>query len=165
MSTQAERLDRCERANELVRVIGTHGRRFFWSEKYQRFGRFEVDDRGRVWWHDEYTSARVYCHVQWLGRGFHNGGTLNDLVRAMAAWVHRGERVPWWMFGPYRRWVCGDGDRWGYGHANMEPIREAAARLGVIDPPDREQVMYALACEYDWGGLDLEPVEELGGEG
>jgi hypothetical protein len=153
-----ERLQRCRKANDLIRVIGSCGRRFF-VHKGRRAG-FFLSPVGRVWFRDSYTRKAIFCHTRWLPRGFSNGGTLNALVRAIARWIHRGDQLsPYAFWSP--RWACG-GDTWGYG-PDMEIVRDKALEIGLVDQ-DAFAVRLIDAMRYGWDDRDLEPVpdEELG---
>lgn len=63
-SVQAK-LVRLEKCNELIQVIGSHGRKIFSGSDYSRsvlpVAFLELDHRGRVYFHDEYT-ARPSAH-------------------------------------------------------------------------------------------------------
>lgn len=120
------RLDRVGHANELIRVISDHGRRFFWNERDKRIARLELDQRGKVWWVDDYRGTRVciekfgwYEH-RW--QGFSHGGTLKSLVQAMRDYIKTGDRIPLGYIGM---------DCWGYDEAAAATI-EAARGLPII---------------------------------
>lgn len=121
---------RIRAVNELVKVIGSCGRRFFYSWGKERFAFIEVDSNGRVWWVDEYTGKRIFTAYSGHWRGFSNGGTLQDLVERFSGFVQTGEPVNRDVFGPWPDWIC-QSDRWGY-KGDMEKVREAALRLKVI---------------------------------
>lgn len=128
MTTRGERLSA---ANELLSVIAGTGRRFFNGRN--RIAYFDVDARGRVWFVDEYNGARVYTHYAGPWRRFTSGGTLRRLVVSLRDYIAKGHLVNSYHFGPWPDWICA-GDLWGYGD-DMERVREAAARLGVVEPP------------------------------
>lgn len=128
--------ERLAAVNELVGVIASCGRRFFHHEG--RIARMEIDGRGKLWWIDEWKGRRLCLSVKpyhLLMRGFTGGGTLRELVIAMRDFVRTGERFTSRAFGPWPTWVCGNGDRWGYGLDNMQVIREASLRLGITTEP------------------------------
>lgn len=117
---------RLEKANELLVVIATHGRRFFHHNGTT--ARLELDERGRVWFIDHYSKRRIYTHRPWLRRGFSSGGTMNALIRALRDFIMgRGTAGLRGAFGPWPEWVCG-GDLWGYGD-DSERVRTAAFTL------------------------------------
>lgn len=132
VKTAEQRQKRIDAVNELIKVIGSHGRKFF---NYQgRFAYIEIDSRGKVWWIDEYSQSRIYTHYCGRWRGFNHGGTLKGLVAGFREFVSKGAHVKAEHFGPWPQYLC-NGDIWGYGN-DMNVIRDAALRLGVIAPPD-----------------------------
>lgn len=122
--------ERLKAANELLVVIASCGRRFFYSSRFDRTATMERDERGRIWFHDEYTGKRIHTHYRGEWRGFTNGGTLQALVIALRDFIVCGRTVNARQFGPWSDWLCG-GDLWGYG-ADMEQVRSAARRLGIV---------------------------------
>lgn len=125
--------DRLVLVNEAVKVIGSHGRRFFYSKIYDRYALMEIDARGRLWWIDEYTDQRIYTHYNGRWCQFSNGGTLHGLVIHFKNFVQTGEPMPR-VFGPWPQWYC-DGDLWGYGD-DMQKVRDGLAAIGLpLAPP------------------------------
>lgn len=120
---------RVKNANELIKVISEHGRKFF--EHKGVIATLELDKRGRVWLVDEYTKARVYTHYSGKWSGFHHGGTLRDLVCAMRDYITNGTLIPLDWIAPTR---CNpeNGDIWGYGKEAAAAVRAAAAQLTII---------------------------------
>lgn len=129
MSGLMERAGRVDTANEFIRIISSHGRRFFHHDG--RISRFELDDRGRVWFIDKYSGSgrRIYTHQNggW-GRWFTEGGTLLDLCKALREFIMRRDRLPAHHLGPWEEWGR-NGDLWGYGANNMEKVRAGVADL------------------------------------
>lgn len=126
-SLEQERLDR---ANALIARIATCGRGFFsvMKDGVRRISYLELDERGRVWFHDSYSDARIYTHYSGRWRGFGGGGTLKDLVLFLRRFVKEGTQIKR-AFGPWPEWMC-DGDLWGYGE-DMELVRDKARELGI----------------------------------
>jgi len=129
---------RLDQANELIQVIASHGRRFFYSTQKQRYARVELDPRGRVWWVDDYSGQRIYTHQTPFGnkwRGFSHGGTLRSLAEAIRDYVVHGTPIPPWRIAPQQSY----GDLWGYGEQGAKDVRAAAFALPIIaklvDPP------------------------------
>ncbi|GIU39132.1 hypothetical protein TUM4637_40820 [Shewanella hafniensis] len=120
---------RVKNANELIKVISEHGRKFF--EHKGVIATLELDKRGRVWLVDEYSKARVYTHYSGKWSGFHHGGTLRDLVCAMRDYITNGTLIPLDWIAPTR---CNpeNGDIWGYGKEAAAAVRAAAAQLPII---------------------------------
>lgn len=125
-----KKTERMKKANELLKTIASHGRKFF--NYHERYGvsRFDVDGRGRVWFVDGSTGKRIYLHYKYWGKGFSEGGTLKSLVNALMKFIRDGELVSRSHFGPWPEWVC-NGDLWGYGD-DMQAVRERAEHLGVV---------------------------------
>lgn len=111
------RIDRVRHTNELIKAISDHGRRFFWNERDKRVAKLELDQRGKVWWVDDYRGARV-CIEKMCGqerehwRGFSHGGTLRSLVQLMREYIKTGERI---HIGRICQKRLSDEDIWGYG--------------------------------------------------
>lgn len=119
--------DRAARTNLFLEAVAGCGRKFFAHKG--RVSRFEVDDRGHIWFVDAYRPTRIYTQCKWSKwQGFSEGGTLRDLVRRLSDYIRTGEQQKL-SLGPWPTWVC-DGDLWGYGDA-MEQVRAAAAANGL----------------------------------
>ena len=143
--TKQERV--CE-ANKVIAACAAHGRRFFYTgpgaengRGYPEAGpegrvaRFELGERGHIYFRDNYTWKRIY--VAWeRGRwkGWSHGGTLRDLVRALRDYIRTGKPISAKWFGPWPDWVC-EGDLWGYGPDAMAAVREAALSTAAVAPP------------------------------
>ena len=63
---------RAEQVNHVIRIIGTHGRRFFFNQVADHYASMEVDQRGKVWFIDDYSAADLHAQnnlgwpVAWL---------------------------------------------------------------------------------------------------
>lgn len=127
--TLSERRERCKRANELIKAIASHGRKFFSYKK--GLSHFEIADNGRVWFVDGYCGDRIYMHrrpCDYRWSGFNEGGTLKKLVKDLAEFVKTGKSFPAHHLGPWPEWYSA-GDPWGYG-GEMSKVQEAAIMLG-----------------------------------
>jgi hypothetical protein len=121
--------ERVKIANEMLLAIASCGRKFF---AYQdRVSRFELDERGRIWFVDKYTQKRIYVAYRGNWRKFSDGGTLRTLVERLRDFIRSEILLPAGIFGPWPEWIC-DGDLWAYG-ADMQQVRDAAARLQIIN--------------------------------
>lgn len=125
-----ERQERADKVNQLVRVIGQHGRKFFFDSRKKSYAQMIVGENGRLWWRDENTGKSIYLHYKYWGRGFSNGGTLRSLVNDLKQWVMSGQPLPERVFGPWPKWYS-NGDLWGYG-SDMETVRQLALELGLL---------------------------------
>ncbi len=110
--------DRIETANDFVKIISEHGRRFFHYEG--RVGKFEVR-RGHVYWICEYKQKPIYLSYRYWR--FHHGGTLRALVNCLADYIRGKGNLPVDHIGPWRESLCG-GDLWGYGVDEMQTVRD-----------------------------------------
>ena len=136
MSKRTEqKTERLTHANELIKIIASHGRRFFFCDITGRTAHLMMDGRGRVWLHDEYSGEFIYTHqTTWTNkwRGFSHGGTLRSLVEMMRDYIVRGEPIPAYYLGQERRNLA-DGNIWGYPTEDMKLVRSKAAVLPIID--------------------------------
>ena len=123
------KVDRLQKANTLIEVIASTGRRFLCYG--DRVAQLELDARGRVWFVDHYTGRRIYTHHPCVWRGFSSGETMRQFVEHLREYIFRGTLIPAWFFGPWPEWVSG-GDLWGYGE-DMEKVRRAAHELSRGD--------------------------------
>ncbi|MNS79847.1 hypothetical protein D3C72_1135100 [compost metagenome] len=128
---------RLAEAHRVIDAIAAVGRRFFYHERDDRTARMEVDDRGRVWWIDEYRGDRIYASevgAEW--RHFSNGGTLKAIAEELVVYVKTGKPVRRGHFGPWPEWLAGPGgDRWGYGAEAMDAVRAAVSELPAVARP------------------------------
>jgi len=155
----AERAARVLAANQLLRVIGSHGRRFFHYggsqvldratgeshfEPADRYAYFELDARGKLWFVDDYSQKRICMQRtgfvgQW--RGFSHGGTLRALVEDIAAYISRGMPVPRWRIVIESQGRSGvAGNVWGYSEQAALAVRAEAYALPMFAPPVAEAV-------------------------
>jgi hypothetical protein len=126
--------ERVEHANALIKVIAGHGRKFFESKGV--IASLELDTKGKVWFVDDYTRRRIYAHYKGDWSGFSHGGTLKDLVCAMRDYITKGNKLPIAWIAPIR-FNPEHGDIWGYGKESRTAVREAAAKLPIIDSGER----------------------------
>ena len=131
-----DRRERLARANAFLRAIASCGRRFFFTPRSphqeERVAHLEVDERGRVWFVDDYSGKRIYTHYRGAWRGFTHGGTLKGLILYLREYLVRGLLLPRGSLGPWPDWVGGNGDLWGYG-LDMKKVRQSARDLGLLE--------------------------------
>ena len=132
------RQERLEKANHLIKSIAANGRNFLsskvvpWDLKSPTVvAQFEIDERGRVWYIDHWSGKRIYAHYDGPWKDFTGGGTLKNLVKVLATYIAKGERLHPGYFGPWPKWYS-QGDPWGYGTGSMEMIRKKARDLGLV---------------------------------
>lgn len=139
-----DKSQRIELVNRLIERIAGCGRGFFRNDKTGKIARIELDDRGRLWWVNEWYHLEKHRRLcmsvgrnHLLMRGFHNGGTLRCLVIAFLGFIRTGEPINANCFGPWPDWY-GEGDLWGYGRDVMAKIRAAAIDMGVAAEPTNQ---------------------------
>ena len=127
--TRAARLERLGHANDLIKAISEHGRRFFWNETNQRMARLELSESGRLYWIDDYKGTRVFTgeirggyEHRW--NGFSHGGTLKDMVRAMRDYVAKGEKI--------NAGAIGAG-YWGYSPSESAALKEKVRGMPILE--------------------------------
>lgn len=132
------REDRLETANEIIRIVASHGRRFFSQDedsiermRSPRISKFVVHpETGHLWFLDKFAEEWIYVAHAGRWAGFSEGGTLRALVENLRDFINFGARIKK-HFGPWPPWVCG-GDVWGYGEAaetmraELEPVLKKA---------------------------------------
>lgn len=127
-----EKQERAEHANQLIKAIASHGRKFFWCESKSRTASIEVDQRGRIWLVDDYTGDRIYTHYQGRWRGFSHGGTLKYLVEAMREYIRTGRKISICQIAPNRGEMDGNRDMWGYGSDACAALKAEASGMPII---------------------------------
>ena len=126
---------RCEQVNQVIRVIANHGRRFFYSQASNRYASMEIDQRGKIWFIDDYSGKRIFTHETVLGgrwRGFTHGGTLRRLVEDFRDYIRIGEPLHPGYLGPER---FNDSNIWGYDEEGLRAVREQAGGLPLFRHP------------------------------
>lgn len=127
---------RLEEANRLIELISSHGRRFFYNQKFNRIARLELIQNGQIRFRDDYTDqlVNIYSQCQW--RHFSHGGTLRELIIALRDYIRFGaaedkdHRIPIGLLSPRPTWS--HGDIWGYGDEAVNKLREEAKNLPII---------------------------------
>lgn len=144
MSTenQTVKQKRADHCNQAIRIIGDHGRRFFYNANRNTYARLEVDARGKVWFVDDYSGIRIYTHPTGFGgrwRGFSHGGTLRDLVKSFREYISTGTPINPYYLGQDRLNIE-NGNIWGYVPESMLAVREQAGALPVFRQTAQEAV-------------------------
>ncbi|WP_446903034.1 hypothetical protein [Burkholderia sp. YIM B11467] len=145
------KIERVEHANQLIQVIGAHGRRFFYNTQHDRYARIEVDARGKIWFVDDYTQKRVYTHNKGRWRVFSHGGTLRSLVGRMRDYITTGWQLPRGVIAP--SYIGNRSDNiWGYSPEAAEAVRAAAFELPIVAtapwPSDMPRDYYVISVHH-----------------
>ena len=151
-TAQTAKLARLEHANALIKIIGSHGRRFFWHGGVSvydpatktstfvpadRYAHLELR-RGRVYFVDDYTQKAIYTHPTTFGgkwRAFSHGGTLRSLVEDMRDYIDQGDQIPRWKI-VIQQLDASDlkGNIWGYSEEAAIAVQAEAFKLPIIAP-------------------------------
>lgn len=124
----AEDKVRLDNANNFLVAIGSCGRRFFYNKKKSIYARFEMDVNGRVWFHDDYTGARIYTHYSGRWSGFTQGETLRRLIDFLSSeYIKYGEKLNPSFFKKNGTFAAA----WGYGD-DIGVVKKAGVDLGII---------------------------------
>lgn len=125
---------RLAHANELIKIIAAHGRRFFYSREHDRIAHLYLNKQGRVMFCDAKTAVNIYTHqTSWAGRwrGFSHGGTLHGLVEMMRDYIVKGTPITAYQLGCQRSYD--NSNIWGYVPDEMQAVRDEAAGLPIIE--------------------------------
>ncbi|UVM48597.1 hypothetical protein LOY38_19710 [Pseudomonas sp. B21-015] len=132
------KMRRAEHVNQAIRIIGDHGRRFFFSQASGRYASMVVDQRGKIWFVDDYSGKRIFTHeTAWGGRwrGFSHGGTLRRMVEEFRDYIRTGDPLSPFYLGPERSFD--ESNIWGYDAEGMRAVREQAGALPVFRQPEQ----------------------------
>ncbi len=152
MNDMKLRQDRLKRCNGLIQTIASVGRKFFGGADYSRpvlpVAFLELDRRGRVYFHDEYTGRRIYTH--WKHKpwnGWNHGGGMQNLIAKLRDYILHGRQLA--VVNPtYPKWFNPDGgDMWGYGPEATAIVNEKARELGIMKAQIRARVGQVEAVE------------------
>jgi len=122
-----KKIDRLKIANDFIKIISDHGRRFFyWKGKV---GYLKIKNN-RVYYVSE-SSDKEVCFSQSIhriARKFSHGGTLMSLVVALRDYINGKDQLPLNHIGPWPKYLC-NGDLWGYGKYEMQKVRDEITEL------------------------------------
>ena len=83
----SDKLERLVSANELLETVKSCGRKFF-ENKHGYDTRLEINDKGNIYYIDDYTGSRICIRGDCIrSRGFSHGGGLNSFIRILANYV------------------------------------------------------------------------------
>jgi hypothetical protein len=132
MSRRKEKFERLVHINQLIWTISKFGRRFFYYDKMDRTASMSISDAGHIYFHDDYTDKPIYVAYRYRWHEFSHGGTLKELVKAMAHYIRTGDKLSLDWIGPDRRNIT-DGNIWGYAPEDMAKCRAEAALNPAIE--------------------------------
>lgn len=128
MSSLVHQQERCMHANEVIRLIATHGRKFFSHD--DRVAELQLDGRGRVWFLDAYSGVRIYTHYSRRWKGFSHGGTMRGVIECLRNYIKQGEPLPLDIICPARQSM--DRNIWGYPVEDAHQLRAACCVIPVF---------------------------------
>lgn len=127
-----EQEQRVALANQVLKIIGSYGHRFFFNDRTGAYAVFEVDPRGVVWFVDAKSKVNIRIDKDnktrhWMG--FSHGGGLRDLVERLYEYIASGRLVSHYNLG-FERF---DGSNvWDYPDEDMKKVREEAGALALF---------------------------------
>ena len=80
-------------ANAVLRAMGSHGRKFFYSDKHKRYAEIIIDAQGRLRIVDDCSGKPVLIVRSGEWRGFTHGGTCRAIVEDLANYVRTGKKT------------------------------------------------------------------------
>lgn len=118
---------RVQHANDLIKGIASYGRKFFESNGI--VAHMEIDERGKVWFVDDYTRERIYTHYKGHWRHFTHGGTLRNLIEEIRDYISKGEPLHPGYIAPSN---FGSQNIWGYAEDEVTKLRAAIANNPIF---------------------------------
>ncbi len=129
-----EQLKRLSDINELIELISSLDRRFFYSKSKDRIANFEFSNKGKLFFRDNYTGERIYPYD--LGHGsprkFSHGGTMWEIVQEFAKFITKGKTGRLIDFK----------ETWAYTYESTMKVREKAKDIGYIESTDYPYKMW-----------------------
>ncbi len=138
MNKKQRKEQRLTDVNFLIKIISSYGRRFFYDPKSGRIARMVLDERGRLWFVDDYSDKHIYIakggfSSRW--RGFSHGGTLRSLIEHLRDYIIHGTPInPGYLGMPY---TYQEGNHWGYTEDSINAVRSEALKLPIFSEPIR----------------------------
>lgn len=130
------RLARVEDVNKVIKLIGDHGRRFFYYPAYTgaehgTYSYFAFAKQHLLMFVDGRTLNAINPENTGRWERFSHGGTLREMVVALAQYVNTGEPIPIDYICTPRRDPA-NGNIWGYPDTAAESLRAAVMQLPVF---------------------------------
>ena len=124
-----EKLERTEKANAVIKIIASCGRRFFhWNGIVSKI---EIGNDGKIFFIDCFSQKRIYISERshrWIH--FSEGGTLRSLIEWLAVYIKTGKLLNRGHF-YFPEWYS-EGDPWGYGD-DMKIVQSEVEKIGIVD--------------------------------
>ncbi|KOF55702.1 hypothetical protein AGR56_17845 [Clostridium sp. DMHC 10] len=132
---KTEQIERMNKINELIEVIASVDRRFFYSKSKDRTGKF-IEGK-KLFYIDEYTGEKVYPYYSGRKK-FSHGGTLWGLVNDFREWIITGKLSN--GNNGYGGLYC---PHWGYTAEGMAKVVTKGKEIGFLkkDAPRYEDVL------------------------
>lgn len=131
----AQKHDRVDHVNQVIRIIADHGSRVFYAAETQTYARMYVDKFGKVWFVDSASGMAICTHETNLSgcwKGFSCGRKLRALVEAFRDYIRTGIALPRSYLGQPR---ADHSNLWAYGEVALNDVREKAGGLPVFQQP------------------------------
>lgn len=122
MARGAARCARMESVNEWLLVLASTGRQFLSSG--ERHSYFEMS-LGTAVFVDHFSRKRLRPRRGWFGRGFTDGGTMNQLCVKLQKFIMHGQRLKAWEIGP--------AERWGYPARDIDTLVGVGLAHGILE--------------------------------
>jgi len=121
---------RAEHANQLIKAIASHGRKFF--NRNDKTAEMYVTPNGAIYFVDDYSGKAIYTQYSGRWSGFSHGGTLKSLVERMRDYIRTGKKIHIGYIAPNRGAIDGGHDMWGYGSEACHALKAEAGKLEII---------------------------------
>lgn len=132
--TREEKQKRVDECNVIIRLIATHGRKFFNHEAHGgRISSLLLGPQDRVYYHDGYTLMLIYTHRRWCRwRGFTKCGTMKRWVEAFRDYITFGHKLNINAICP-REIGGSSGNIWGYSDEEAEKLINQLSKLDAFN--------------------------------
>jgi hypothetical protein len=120
-----QQIERMNKINELIEVISSVDRRFFYSKNKDRVGKFI--EGNKLFYIDEYTGEKVYPYYSGRKK-FSHGGTLWGLVNDFREWIITGKLSN--GKNGYGGLYC---PHWGYTVEGMDKVVTKGKEIGFLE--------------------------------
>jgi hypothetical protein len=129
--TIEEKQKRVDECNEIIKLIATHGRKFFnYEDRGRQISKLALGKQGRVYFIDGYTGKTIYTHrrfCEWYE--FSEGDTLKGWIEAFRDYITFGGKLNINAI-CHRGIARKTGNIWGYSDEEASKLIE---KLSVID--------------------------------